>query len=221
VDLVLGDGAAKAVGHVIVPPSTAAFGVISDIDDTVIVTGATNLGQMMRSLLFENAATRVAFEGIADLYKALHRDRNPIFYVSSSPWNLYDLLADFMAINGIPHGPMFLQDWGIDESTLLHTSHQLHKTREIQSILEYYPRLPFVLIGDSGQRDPEIYLQVIRANPGRIRVAYIRDVTAAPRDRAVGLIAEEAAVAGAEIVHVADSRAALAHANRLGLTSAP
>ena len=219
VTLKLDDGSTSAIGHVIVPPAHAEFGVISDIDDTVIVTGATSLSQMIRGILMENAATRVAFEGIADLYKALHRDRNPIFYVSSSPWNLYDLLADFMSINGIPHGPMFLQDWGIEESTLLHAPHDLHKTREIQSILDYYPSLPFVLIGDSGQRDPEIYLQVIRANPGRVRVAYIRDVTPEVRDRAVTLVAEQAAAAGTEMIYVPDSAAALAHAARLGLTS--
>lgn len=173
--------------------------------------------QMMRSVLLENAASRVAFEGIADLYTALHRGRNPIFYVSSGPWNLYDLLADFMELNRIPHGPMFLQDFGISEGTLIHAPHDVHKTREIQSILDYYPHLPFVLIGDSGQRDPEIYLQVIRANPGRIRVAYVRDVTAEPRDRVVASIAEEAASAGSQIVYVAASADALKHADAIGL----
>lgn len=220
VTLTLDGGAGSAVGHVMVPPAHAEFGVISDIDDTVLVTGATDLKQMIRSILFENAATRVAFEGIAELYKALHRDRNPIFYVSSSPWNLYDLLADFMAINGIPHGPMFLQDWGIEKTTLIHAPHDMHKTREIQSILDYYSQLPFVLIGDSGQRDPEIYLQVIRANPGRVRAAYIRDVTPDLRDRTVTVIAQEAAAAGTEMLYVPDSAAALAHAARIGLTSA-
>lgn len=204
-------------GHVLIPRDDAEFGVISDIDDTIVITGATDLLQMMRSVLFENAATRLAFEGIAELYTALHRDRNPVFYVSSGPWNLYDLLTDFMELNRLPRGPMFLQDFGIADGTLIHAPHHLHKTREIQSLLDYYPHLPFVLVGDSGQHDPEIYLQVIRANPGRIRVAYIRDVTPEPRDRLVARIAEEAASAGAEMVYVADSAAAMSHARRIGL----
>lgn len=217
VALNVADTTASTVGHVMVPPDDAEFGVISDIDDTIVITGATDLMQMMRSVLFENAATRLAFEGIAELYAALHRDRNPIFYVSSGPWNLYDLLVDFMELNRIPRGPVFLQDFGIAKGTLIHAPHDVHKRREIQSILDYYPHLSFVLIGDSGQRDPEIYLQIIRANPGRIRVAYIRDVTPQPRDRTVATLAAEAASAGAEMVYVPDSSGAMTHARSIGL----
>ena len=218
VNLLLPDREAKAAtGHVLVPAPDAALGVISDIDDTIVVTGATSLRQMVSSVLLQNAATRLPFEGVADFYKLLHGGRNPIFYVSSSPWNLYDLIADYMDIHGIPHGPMFLQDYGIDDDTWIHDAHDVHKLREIQAILDYYAPLPFVLIGDSGQHDPEIYLNVIRANPGRIRLAIIRDVTTATRDQAVGKIAEEARTAGVEMVYVQDSAQAREHARRAGL----
>ena len=160
-----------AVAHVLVPSPDAAFGVISDIDDTIVHTNATSLLGMARSII-RNAASRLPFEGVADLYRALHVERNPIFYVSSSPWNLYELLHDFMEINGIPHGPMFLQDWGIDESTLILASHTEHKLAQIQTLVDYYPELKFVLIGDSGQHDPEIYLQrdpgASRTHPRRV-----------------------------------------------------
>lgn len=212
-----GRQAEAAVGHVIVPPPDAQFGVISDIDDTIVLTGATSLREMVRSVLLQNAATRVAFEGVAGLYQQLHADRNPIFYVSSSPWNLYELLTDYMHINEIPHGPMFLQDYGIDDDTWIHDPHDVHKIREIQAILDYYAPLPFLLIGDSGQHDPEIYLRVIQANPGRIRLAIIRDVTVATRDQGVALIAEEARAAGVEMVYVSHSDEAGEHARRIGL----
>jgi phosphatidate phosphatase APP1 len=217
VQLELADAPASALGHALVPPVHAEFGVISDIDDTIVETGATSLRQMIRSVILENAATRTAFEGVADLYRLLHRDRNPIFYVSSSPWNLYELLADYMHLHRIPPGPMFLQDYGIDPDTLLHDPHDVHKLREIQSILDYYPALPFVLVGDSGQHDPEIYLRVIQANHRRIRAAFIRDVTPATRHAAVGRIAEEASAAGVEMLYVPDSAEAVQHARRLGL----
>ena len=209
---------ATATAHVIVPAPDAAFGVISDIDDTVVRTNATSLLGMTRSVI-HNAAARLPFEGIADLYRALNAERNPIFYVSSSPWNLYELLHDFMDIHGIPHGPMFLQDWGISETTLILASHTEHKLAQIQTLLDYYPDLPFVLIGDSGQHDPEIYLEVIRAHPGRVRVAFIRDVTPDLRDRAVGAIIKDAKTAGVDMLYVRDSADALAHARRLGLVS--
>jgi phosphatidate phosphatase APP1 len=208
-----------AVSRAVVPSPAASFGVISDIDDTIVKTNATSLARMATSVLFHNAKTRPPFEGVAELYAALHREVNPFFYVSSSPWNLYELLHDFMDLNRIPHGPMFLQDWGIDEQTFFKSSHERHKLEQIQSLLAFYPDLPFVLVGDSGQHDPEIYLRVIQSNPGRIRAAFIRDVTHDLRDRAVASIIQASNTAGVEMLYVADSKEALVHAARLGLVA--
>ena len=212
----LPDGDATAVGHVMVPPEHAELAVISDIDDTIVHTGATSLLRMARSVI-ANAAARLPFEGVAELYRALHGGINPIFYVSSGPWNLYDLLHDFMDLNGIPPGPMLLQDWGVDETKLILAPHDDHKLEQIQRIVDYYPNLRFVLIGDSGQRDPEIYLRVIQMHRDRIAAAYIRDVTPHLRDRAVAGIIAESNAAGVEMLFVRDSAEALAHAARAGL----
>jgi phosphatidate phosphatase APP1 len=211
------DGGVAAVAHAVVPPTHAQFGIISDIDDTIVKTFATSLAKMAKTVLLQNAKSRLPFEGVADLYRALHKDVNPLFYVSSSPWNMYELLHDFMDINGIPPGPMFLQNWGIDEKTFFKSSHHTHKLEQIQLLLDYYPGLPFVLIGDSGQHDPEIYLNVIQSKPGRIRAAFIRDVTPDLRDQGVAKIIQEAKTAGVEMLYVADSTAALEHARRLSL----
>jgi phosphatidate phosphatase APP1 len=216
VALQLPDTGAAAAAHVLVPPATASFAIISDIDDTIVHTHATSLLGMTRSII-RNAAMRLPFEGVADLYRALHAERNPIFYVSSSPWNMYELLDDYMAINSIPHGPMLLQDWGIDEATLIVDSHTDHKLEQIQLLLDYYPSLKFVLIGDSGQHDPEIYLRVIQSHPDRVLSAFIRDVTADLRDHAVTRIVEQSNAAGVEMLYVRDSAEALEHARRLGL----
>lgn len=217
VGLRLAGGEAAVMGHVLVPPPDARFGIISDIDDTVVQTGATSLKSMIRTVMLQNAAMRTPFERVADLYRALHAGRNPLFYVSSGPWNLYDLIADFLEINGIPPGPIFLQDWGLDEATLITKPHERHKLREIQALLSYYPSLPFVLIGDSGQHDPEIYLRAMQTNPGRIPVAIIRDVTGGARDAAVAKIAAEARAAGSEMLYAPDSAAALSELARRGI----
>lgn len=210
------DHRATSIGRVLLP-AAAEFGVISDIDDTIVQTGATSLVTMIRSVI-NNAAARLPFEGVADLYRALHRDRNPIFYVSSSPWNLYELLEDFMSIQAIPLGPMFLQDWGLDRDTFIMDPHERHKLAQIQLLLEYYPDLRFVLIGDSGQKDPEIYLRVMQLHPQRVIAAFIRDVTNDVRDQAVARIAADAKSAGGELIYVRDSAHALEEARRLGLT---
>ena len=217
VGLVLAGGETPVPAHVLIPPPDARYGIISDIDDTVVRTGATSLKEMMRTVMLQNAAMRTPFEGVADLYRALHAERNPLFYVSSGPWNLYDLIHDYLDITGIPHGPIFLQDWGLDQETLITRPHETHKLREIQSLLDYYPTLSFVLIGDSGQHDPEIYLRAIQANPGRVTLAIIRDVTHDVRDSAVTSIADAVRAAGSEMVYVEHSAQALEHAARTGL----
>lgn len=182
----LSPGAARATAQALVPPEDAELGVISDLDDTVIVTEVPRPFKMMRLLLFHNAYSRRAFEGAADLYRAFAagsdgRRRNPVFYVSSGSWNFYNLLEEFLDHNGFPKGPILLRDIGLEEDRFLAEGHA-HKLRKIERILETYPKLPFVLIGDSGQEDPLLYAEAVRRRPGRIRGVYLRDVSPAKRD---------------------------------------
>ena len=201
-----------ATGAILIPPVDARYGVISDLDDTVIQTGATSRIQMLRTTLLQSARTRRSFEGVAAFYQALHSGKNPIFYVSSSPWNLYDVLTEFLSIQGFPDGPLFLGDFGFDEHKWLHLSHDEHKHQQIQRVFETYPDLPFVLIGDSGQKDPEIYLDVVRTDPGRVLAVYIRDVTTPARDAEVQEIARRVSELGVEMALVTDTSEAEKHA---------
>src|SRR5829696_6380734 len=215
-----GGAQVRSTGHVLVPRG-AEFGVISDLDDTVVRSSATNLLKMAWIVVRNNAHTRLPFEGVGAFYEALRRGRegdafNPIFYVSSSPWNIYDLLEDFLNVHGIPPGPLFLKDW----SPTVLGKHQGYKLGVIRTILDTYSDLPFVLIGDSGEEDPEIYLQTIREHPGRIRTVYIRDVTSERRDAEVKAIADEARALGTEMVTVPDTAAAAEHAASAGLIAA-
>lgn len=173
----------KVQGKVLVPPPSAKFGVISDIDDTVLFTETSNWLRMASNLFLSNAHTRLPIKGVNEFYRQLRGgisgdQNNPIFYVSSSPWNIYDLLSDFFQLQGIPFGPMlFLRDWGLSENELLPTNHRLHKLMVIQNLLDFFKDLPFILIGDSGQEDPEIYAEVVEAYPGRILGICIREVS--------------------------------------------
>jgi len=202
---------------VLIPPPTAQFGVISDIDDTVLQTGATSVRSLAKQVLFGNAYTRLPFEGVSAFYEALNRGGNPLFYVSSSPWNLYDVLVEFMELNDIPLGPIMLRDWGVSATELLPTTHGAHKQDAIRQILETYPKLPFILIGDSGQEDPEIYRQVVRDFPGRVLSIYIRDVNDdAARRESVQRLAQELAQDGSTLLLTADTAVAAEHAAARG-----
>jgi phosphatidate phosphatase APP1 len=212
-----GGGEVRSVGHALVPHG-AGFGVISDLDDTVVRSNATNVLKMAWIVVRNNAHTRPPFEGVGAFYKALQRGKeggsfNPIFYVSSSPWNIYDMLEDFLNVHGVPPGPLFLKDW----SPTVLGKHQGYKLGVIRELLNTYETLPFVLIGDSGEKDPEIYLQTIREHPKRIKAVYIRDVTSHERDAEVKALAEEARKLGTEMVAVPDTTAAAEHAASIGL----
>ena len=96
----------RSKGHVLVPHG-ARFGVISDLDDTVVRSSATNVLKMAWIVVRNNAHTRLPFEGVAAFYRALQvgpdsKSSNPVFYVSSSPWNIYDMLVDFLNVHGVP-----------------------------------------------------------------------------------------------------------------------
>ncbi len=216
-----GQGVTRAIGEVLIPPPTAEFCVISDIDDTVVKTNSTELLKMARIVFLGNAHTRIPFAGVAAFYQALQAGSdgthyNPIFYVSSSAWNLYDLFVDFFALHDIPRGPLFLRDFSLDDERFISLGHMRHKLERIRPLFETYPQLPFILIGDSGQKDPEIYQELVQAYPGRVLAIYIRDVVGVERQQEVKAIAAKMQAQGVEMVLVPDTFAAAEHAARHG-----
>ncbi len=216
------EGDVSEPAYVLVPPPDAEYGIISDIDDTIVRTGATSLLETGRNVLLNNAHTRIPFHGVSQFYRSLQLGRNgkrnnPFFYVSSSPWNTYDLLYHFLELNEIPQGPLLLRDFGIDEKKFLSSDHMSHKYKEIVNLLVTYPKLNFILIGDSGQQDAQIYSEVVKNHPGRIMAIYIRDVNIENRTKAVTTILDELKQSGeVELLLVKDTAAAAEHAAENG-----
>lgn len=210
----------RATAQILVPPPSAELGIISDIDDTVLRTYVTRTLKMIWVTLSGSAYSREPFEGTSELYRALvagvsGKANNPVFYVSKSPWNLYDLLVDFMDYHELPRGALLLRDIGVREAPPLD-----HKSAAVQQLLESYPRLRFVLIGDSGERDAEIYCSVAERYPGRVAAIYIRDVGAPSFHESAERMRDlrrRAQAHGAEMLWVSHARAALEHAQKLGL----
>jgi phosphatidate phosphatase APP1 len=214
----------RAQAQVLVPPPSARFGVISDIDDTIVHSHVKNRLKMLLALARSNAHTRKPFDGVAAFYRALQLgvggdEQNPIFYVSSSPWNLYTPLVEFLSVQDIPLGPLLLKDFG--EHTLFASrDHHSHKRAAIERILQTYASMRFVLIGDSGEQDPEIYAGVVRDHPDRVQVIYIRAVQPdATRTAAIEHLIAEVGRSAAQLVLVPDSEFAAAHAASAGLIS--
>lgn len=210
---------AVAEGDLFVPPNTARYIVISDIDDTVMYTGVAQKVRMLWRLFAQEAQSRVAFPGVAAFYRALHggisgMECNPMLYVSRTPWSLYDVLDEFFHLHDIPVGPiLFLRDWGM---TLRHPFPRRargHKLALIRNILNLYDGSPIVLLGDSGQHDPEIYAQIVREYPGRILAIYIRNTSRdRRRHREIEALVNEVVSVGSMLLLAADSFAMAEHA---------
>lgn len=219
----LADGGLLTPQPVLQVGASARFGVISDIDDTILHSGVTDWKTAAQLTFLHNARTRKPLAGVAALYRALQGTHNPIFYVSSSPWNLYDLLEDFMELNGIPLGPIHLRDLGTDAGKFIKSAGHGHKLERAIHLIERFPQLRWVLLGDSGQADAELYAEAARTYPQRIAAIYIRDVDPeadSPLDLGVDGHIQRIAGTGVPMLRVGDSAAIARHAATLGLIGA-
>jgi len=169
-------------GELLIPSSKAKFGVASDIDDTILHTGVVSLlkWRLIYNSIFKSAKSRIPLEGSVEFFHKLHRgssgdNANPIFYVSHSPWNLYRYLELFLKQNDFPKGPILLRS--VSEALKKkELGDKPQKQKEILNLLKTYPDLPFILIGDSGEHDPDIYIEVAEKFPNRILAIYLRSV---------------------------------------------
>ncbi|MGJ8513831.1 App1 family protein [Carnimonas bestiolae] len=216
----------KATTEVYVPPPNVDFAVISDIDDTVMHTGVANKAFMLYRLFLEKADRRAAFPGVAAFYQALYRgdegdSERPLLYVSRAPWSIYEMLEEFFRINRIPAGPvLFLREWGMSLTRPFPRRSKDHKRIVIRRMLALYDDLPFIMIGDSGQRDPEVYTTIVRENPTRVKAVYIRAVSNdSERDESIKQLAKEVSEAGSTLVLAEDTATMARHALSQGYIS--
>lgn len=202
-------------GQMLVPSSEAKFGVISDIDDTILHTGVTSRlkWKVVVNTLFKTPLKRKALEGTADFYDLLHNTVNPIFYVSNSPWNLYRYLEFFLSSNNFPKGPILLRDFRtpFDKTPKPELAHKYH---EVFNILETYPHLRFILIGDCGEKDAYIYLDVVKKFPNRIAAIYLRSVEHKKRMKRIENLFKD--YSEIPVLIVDNSAQAISHAKQYG-----
>ncbi|PZW41451.1 phosphatidate phosphatase APP1 [Mesonia algae] len=176
-------------GEILIPSEKAEYGVISDIDDTILHTGVASFlkFRVLFNTFFKPASSRIPLKGAADFYHKLHRGKtgkavNPVFYVSHSPWNLYRYLELFLKHNNFPKGPILLRDFSksfFGKKTP--QSKKPQKQHEIVNVFKMYPKLSFILIGDSGEKDGEIYKEIASQFPGRVLAIYLRSINNAKK----------------------------------------
>lgn len=204
-------------------PFASSHALISDIDDTFLISHSSRLRRRLYVLFTKNARTRKPFEGVVNHYKllacgdGLSNRTNPFFYVSSSEWNLYDFIVEFSRRNELPEGVFLLSQlkklgefWKSGQN-----KHEGKFTRVVR-VMNAYPHLQFVLLGDDSQKDPEIYSSIVAHFPGRILAVYIRAVHRANFEK-VRLQIKEMEERGISCCYFKHSAEAVIHSKKIGL----
>jgi phosphatidate phosphatase APP1 len=173
-------GASTETGLLVVPDANV-HGLISDLDDTILVTGVTSTRRMLANTLLRNPMQREAVPGTAALYRELAAKNAdaaaaPVFYLSASPRQLHFSIETFLAYNGFPRGVLITKRVTNDETSEALFDQAPYKKARIEEILARVPHARFTLIGDDGEHDPEIYEEIRKAHPERIEAIWIRRV---------------------------------------------
>lgn len=194
--------------------ASASFGVISDIDDTLMHTGAFSLLRNLWTSATGNVHEREIFEDAAELLQTYRTSGACFFYVSSSPWNLHEYLHSIFARADVPLGPFFLRDLGISPGQFITGTHGDHKTQAIETILAAEPQLDFMLVGDTGQHDPQIYADIATRHTGRISQVILRRPTGRQLSPKVEADIARMQATGVDVIIDTDYRALLSGASR-------
>jgi phosphatidate phosphatase APP1 len=176
------------------PGKTVEYGVISDIDDTILHTGVASRlkWRLLLNSIAKHPFKRKALSGVSEFYRLLHQGRpsrakNPVFYVSNSPWNLYGYLQTFLRHQDFPRGPVILRDIGIKPDKRTEEGGKFGRVKEI---IEAFPNMEFVLFGDSAEIDTDIYLRLARQYPDQVHSIFIRSVFHKKRTKRVKQLIE-------------------------------
>jgi len=174
------EGAAPVDATVLIIDHETRFGLVSDIDDTVISTSLPRPLIAAWNTFVRHEAARHVVPGMAPMYRTLLGEHPgaPIFYLSTGAWNTAPTLTRFLRRHGYPAGPMLMTDWG-PTNTGWFRSGQEHKTEALHRLAREFPQIRWVLVGDDGQHDPKIYGDFARDRPDVVEAIGIRELSPA------------------------------------------
>lgn len=189
--VVEGRGGASAHAPIQVIDSEETFGIVSDLDDTIISTWLPRpLVAAWNSFVLTEQA-RQAVPGMARLYQQLLEQHPgaPVIYVSTGAWNTYPMVSRFLARHGVPKGAMLLTDWGPTNTGWFRKGAD-HKRRCLRELARDLPNIRWLLVGDDGQHDPELYAEFASLQPAHVRARALRQLSPGEHALAHGTLSE-------------------------------
>ena len=208
-------------------PKRENLGIISDIDDTFLVSYTENPLKKLYHLLFRNVNNRKVYEDVAAHYQALgnagrtgSEEQNAFFFVSSSEWNLYRFIVRFTEIHQLPKAVLLLKDIKSRVSDFFRSGRDghNHKFEKIKHILEFYPNLKYVLIGDDSQHDPFLYEAICKIFPVTVKAVYIRRTGKKEKEK-VSIALKNLESLEISVCYFTHSSEAIEHSKAIGLIS--
>jgi phosphatidate phosphatase APP1 len=171
-------GAGPVEAPVLVAGTTQRFGIVSDIDDTVLSTSLPRPMVAAWNTFVRAEVTRRAVPGMATLYRELvaAHPGAPVVYLSTGAWNTAPTIERFLRRNGFPVGPLLLTDWG-PTSTGWFRSGSAHKRGTLHRLAREMPHVQWLLVGDDGQHDPRIYAEFAAARPDSVTAIALRELS--------------------------------------------
>ena len=206
-------------------PHKGNLGIISDIDDTFLVSHTDNFFKKIYILLFKNVNNRKIFKDVVPHYQALSSagrnnkdEQNAFFYISSSEWNLYRFIVKFTKLHQLPRAVILLKDikTGLTDFFMSGRGNHNHKFEKIKHVLEFYPHLKYVLLGDDSQHDPVLYEQICKIFPVTVKAVYIRQ-TGKNKKETTKSILKNLENLEVSVCYFKDSSEAIAHSKSIGL----
>jgi phosphatidate phosphatase APP1 len=207
-------------------PHEGDLGFISDIDDTFLVSHTRNFFKKLYILLWKNINDRKIFEDVVPHYQALSTagrnnkdERNAFFYVSSSEWNLYNFIVKFTEKHQLPRAVLLLKDikTSLMDFFVTGRGNHNHKFDKIKHILEFYPHLHYILLGDDSQQDPFLYEDICKIFPVTVKAVYIRQTSSEKKEKALKAMKNMESM-GVATCYFKDSSEAIAHSGKIGIT---
>ena len=181
---------APVTSRVMVIPPGPQLGVVSDIDDTAMVTHVPRVMVAAWNLLVKHSVAREPVPGMAELLRRVRRAHPgaPVVYLSTGAWNVVPTMRAFFSRHGFPRGPMLMTDWGPTNTGWFRSGIE-HKRTELRRIMLDLPEVTWLLVGDDGQHDPLIYSEVARHHADRVAAVAVRRLTTGVQVLSGGLTA--------------------------------